>query len=72
MMTPAPWTTGAGIATSARHCFQWIGAYRRSPRRCRLAALAIHRLVVRYDRYALNYLGFVHLGCILILLRQGL
>jgi transposase len=29
------------------------------------------RLVVRYERSALNYLGFVHLGCILILLRQG-
>jgi hypothetical protein len=28
--------------------------------------------VVRYERHALNYLGFVHLGCILILLRQGL
>lgn len=34
------------------------------------------RLVVRYERHALNFLGFVHLGCILILLRvllrQGL
>jgi transposase len=31
------------------------------------------RLIVRYERHALNYLGFVHLGCILILilLRQG-
>ena len=29
-------------------------------------------LVVRYERHALNYLGFVHLGCILILLRQRL
>lgn len=29
------------------------------------------RLVVRYERHALNDLGFVHLGCILILLRQG-
>lgn len=31
------------------------------------------RLVVRYERHerhALNYLGFVHLGCILILLRH--
>jgi len=27
---------------------------------------------MRYERYALNYLGFVHLGCILILLRQAL
>jgi hypothetical protein len=27
------------------------------------------RLVVRYERHALNYLGFVHVGCILILLR---
>ena len=30
------------------------------------------RLVVRYERHALNYLGFVQLGCILILLRQAL
>ena len=30
------------------------------------------RLVVRYVRHAFNCLGFVHLGCILILLRQGL
>lgn len=30
------------------------------------------RLVVRYERHALNYLGFVHLGCILILLRRSL
>ena len=27
------------------------------------------RLVVRYEHYAENFLGFVHLGCILILLR---
>jgi len=27
---------------------------------------------VRYERYVANYTGFVHLGCILILLRQGL
>lgn len=30
------------------------------------------RLVVRYERHALNYLGFVPLGCILILLRRTL
>jgi len=30
------------------------------------------RLVVRYERYALNYLGFFHVGCILILLRVAL
>jgi transposase len=29
------------------------------------------RLVVRCERQALNYLGFVHLGCILILLRRA-
>jgi transposase len=29
------------------------------------------RLVVRYERHTLNFLGFVHLGCILMLLRQG-
>jgi transposase len=28
------------------------------------------RLIVRYERHARNYLGFVHLGCIFILLRQ--
>jgi transposase len=36
--------------------FAWLGNFR--------------RLVVRYERYALTYLGFVQLGCILILLRQ--
>jgi transposase len=36
--------------------FAWLGNFR--------------RLVVRYERYALNSLGFVQLGCILILLRQ--
>ena len=30
------------------------------------------RLVVRYERQAVNYLGFVQLGSILILLRQSL
>src|SRR5579884_4200638 len=53
----------------------------RPPRRCRcrwkverlFAWLSnFRRLVVRYERHALNDLGFVHLGCILILLRQGL
>ena len=38
--------------------FAWLGNFR--------------RLVVRYERHALNYLGFIHLGCILILLRQSL
>ena len=38
--------------------FAWLGNFR--------------RLVVRYERHALNSLGFVHLGCALILLRQGL
>lgn len=28
------------------------------------------RILVRYDRYLENYLGFVHLGCIVILLRH--
>jgi transposase len=37
--------------------FAWLGNFR--------------RLVVRYEHYALNYLGFIHLGCILILLRSG-
>jgi transposase len=30
------------------------------------------RLVVRYERYLDNFLGFIHLGCILILLRRYL
>lgn len=38
--------------------FAWLG-------NCR-------RLVVHYERHALNYLGFVHLGCNFILLRQSL
>jgi len=29
------------------------------------------RLVVRYDRHAENFLGFVHLGCICILFRHS-
>ena len=36
--------------------FAWLGNFR--------------RLVVRYERHAANYLGLVHLGCILILLRH--
>jgi transposase len=36
--------------------FAWLGNFR--------------WLVVRYERSALNFLGFVQLGCILILLRQ--
>ena len=31
--------------------------------------LNFRRLVVRYERHAENFLGFVHLGCIVILLR---
>ena len=38
--------------------FAWLG-------NCR-------RLVVRYEYHAANFLGFVHLACILILLRQPL
>jgi len=37
--------------------FAWLGAFR--------------RLVVRYKLHALNYLAFVRLGRLLILLRQG-
>jgi transposase len=36
--------------------FAWLGNFR--------------RLVVRYERHARNFLGFVYLGCILILLRR--
>lgn len=35
--------------------FAWLGNFR--------------RLVVRYERHAENYLGFLHLGCAIILLR---
>lgn len=35
--------------------FAWLGNFR--------------RLVVRYERHLDNFLGFVHLGCIVILLR---
>ena len=31
---------------------------------------SFRRLVVRYERKAENFLGFVHLGCIMILLRR--
>jgi transposase len=37
--------------------FAWVQNYR--------------RLVVRYERYGVNFLGFVQLACVLILLRQG-
>ena len=36
--------------------FAWLQNYR--------------RLVTRYERYAENFLGFIHLGCIMILLRN--
>ncbi len=36
--------------------FAWLGSFR--------------RLAVRYGRRVDNFLGFVHLGCIVILLRQ--
>jgi transposase len=36
--------------------FAWLHNYR--------------RLVIRYDRHAENFLGFVHLGCICILFRH--
>ena len=38
--------------------FAWLQNYR--------------RLLVRHERDVLNYLGFIHLGCILILLRRCL
>ena len=37
--------------------FAWLGNFR--------------RLVVRYERRAENYLGFVQLGCVMILLRHS-
>ena len=38
--------------------FAWLGNFR--------------RLVVRYERHSVNYLGFVQLGCIILLLRHYL
>ncbi len=38
--------------------FAWLGNFR--------------RLVVRYERHLVNYLGFVQLGCIIVLLRHYL
>jgi transposase len=37
--------------------FAWLQNYR--------------RLVVRYEQHSVNFLGFVQLACVLILLRQG-
>jgi transposase len=37
--------------------FAWLQTYR--------------RLVVRYERHSVNFLGFVQLACVLILLRQS-
>lgn len=33
--------------------------------------VVLQTLAVRYERFALNYLGFVQLGCILILFRRS-
>jgi IS4 transposase len=46
--------------------------YRRRWKVERLFAWLQHfrRILVRYDYYLENYIGFVHLGCILILLRH--
>ncbi len=43
------------VYQQTRRFFAWRGNYR--------------RLVVRYERHADNFLCFVHLGCILTLLR---
>ena len=46
--------------------------YRRRWKIERLFAWLYHfrRLVVRYEYHTQNYLGFLHLGCVLILLRH--
>ena len=59
--TKPPTQDGRSLRRSKRRwkverLFAWLG-------NCR-------RLVGRYDYHAANYLGFVHLGCLLILLRQ--
>jgi hypothetical protein len=40
-----------------KRLFAWLGAF--------------HRLVVRFERHALDYLSFVPLDCIVMLFRQG-
>jgi transposase len=71
-----------GVEMIAPHCrnrkkpkTQDGGPLRRYTRRWKIERLIawlgnFRRLVVRYERYALNYLGFVHLACVCILLRQ--
>ncbi len=43
--------------SKSRELFAWLGNFR--------------RLVVRCERQAENYLGFVRLGCVMILLRHS-
>lgn len=50
-------------------------ALRRYRRRWRVERLFawlhnFRRIVTRYDYYSMNYLGFVQLGCLVILMRQ--
>lgn len=73
---------GGGIITKQDHdrkrpkiqCDRPLCRYRRRWKVERLIAWLgnFRRLVVRYERQALNYLGFAHLGCTLILLRHSL
>ena len=44
------------LEKSLERLFAWLGNFR--------------RLVVRYEWRVENYLGFVRLGCVMILLRQ--
>lgn len=63
--------------SNRRHLTQDGRPLRRYRRRWKIERLFawlynFRRLVVRYERYLENFLGFVHLGCILILLRRYL
>ena len=63
--------------SNRRHLTQHGRPLRRYRRRWKVERLFawlhnFRRLVVRYERRLENFLGFVHLGCILILLRRYL
>jgi transposase len=64
--------TRATPATWCEHADRTTEEYRRRWKVVRLHAWLqnFRRLVTRYEYHAQNFLGFVHLGCIVILLRH--
>jgi len=61
--------------TNRKNTTQDLRRLRRYRRRWKIERLFawlqnFRRLVVRYERYAQNFLGMLHLGCCLILLRH--